>query len=304
MPNKMMHIACNIDSKYTRFCGVLMVSLFENNKNESIKMHILGYHLTNENKKDLLDITQSYNNEIQFYDIDETIFAGFPISEQWPIVIYFRLMLPMLIDKSIQRILYLDCDILCRGKLNEFYYMDMDNKTICAKEDILSNYPALYNRLNYSPLYGYFNSGVILIDLQRWKELNITYKCIEYIQNHVVKHPDQDALNAVLYKEKKIVDSRWNYLSNFHTRYISIQEFEEDLYKTKVYYPVLIHFTGAKPWSNKCDSPFKKEWITYQGKTKWKNLIPKHTLRQNIIHICALLLDKAKIRKYNYQKSY
>ena len=107
MPNKMMHIACNIDSKYTRFCGVLMVSLFENNKNESIKMHILGYHLTNENKKDLLDITQSYNNEIQFYDIDETIFAGFPISEQWPIVIYFRLMLPMLIDKSIQRILFL-----------------------------------------------------------------------------------------------------------------------------------------------------------------------------------------------------
>ena len=80
-----MHIACNIDSKYTRFCGVLMVSLFENNKNEHIKMHILGYHLSDKDKQDLIDITNEYHNEIKFYDIDENIFKDFPISDQWPL---------------------------------------------------------------------------------------------------------------------------------------------------------------------------------------------------------------------------
>ena len=49
----MYHIACNIDSKYTRFCGVLMVSVFENNKDVSIKVHILGDGLTQKDKKDL-----------------------------------------------------------------------------------------------------------------------------------------------------------------------------------------------------------------------------------------------------------
>lgn len=302
MDNQTIHIACNIDSKYTRFCGVLMVSLFENNQNEHIKMHILCYHLTVENKKDLQDIASQYNNEIQFYDVDESIFKEFPISEQWPIVIYFRLILPSLLNKSVKRVLYMDCDIVCRGALRELYFTNMENQTICAVEDILNNFPALYNRMDYSPRYGYFNSGVLLIDLFKWQNLNITNKCIDYIRNNHVIHPDQDALNIALHNQKTAIDSRWNYISNYHTRYISIQEYKEDLYKTKKYYPILVHFTGTKPWSNRCDSPFKVEWMKYQEKTKWKDLIPQHTIKQVLIHKFALLLDKIGVRKYNHQK--
>ena len=83
-------------------------------------------------------------------------------------------------------------------------------------------------------------------------------KCINYIGSNKVRHPDQDALNAILFDKKMILDSRWNYISNYHTRYISKEEYEEDLFKTKTYFPIFIHFTGTKPWSNLCDSPFKE----------------------------------------------
>ncbi len=299
-----MHIACNIDSKYTRFCGVLMVSLFENNKNEHIKMHILGYHLSDKDKQDLIDITNEYHNEIKFYDIDENIFKDFPISDQWPLVIYFRLILPELISKETSRVLYLDCDIICRGSLHEFYYEEMGNNVLHAKEDILSSFPGMFNRLGYSPKYKYFNSGVILFNLIEWQKNNMTHKCIAYIQNHNVIHPDQDALNVVAHKKWKNIDTRWNFLSNFHTKYINEEEFTSDLKCDKEYYPILVHFTGAKPWTNACDSFFKYDWLKYQTLTKWATIVPKHSVLEKIKYSLVIVLDFFSIRKRNKYKAF
>lgn len=78
----MYHIACNIDSKYTRFCGVLMVSVFENNKEETIRFHVLGDGLTQKDKKNLQDIASSYGNSVVFYDVNDDMFQNFPVSDQ------------------------------------------------------------------------------------------------------------------------------------------------------------------------------------------------------------------------------
>lgn len=304
MYEKTMHIACNIDSKYTRFCGVLMVSIFENNREEHIKMHILGYHLSESDKNDLIDIANRYGNEIKLYDVDESVFKGFPISTQWPIVIYFRLMLPELISEETNRVLYLDCDIICRGELKELYYEDMTDCILAAKEDVLSSFPGLFNRLGYSPKYKYFNSGVILFNLEEWRKYDMTRKCIEYIQYHHVIHPDQDALNVVAHTNWKNIDTRWNFLSNFHTRYIDEEEFKSDLKCDKEYYPVLVHFTGAKPWTSKCDSYFKYDWLKYQSKTKWSDFIPKHSIPERLKYSLSLLLDFIGIKKRNIYKTF
>lgn len=61
----MIHITCSLDSKYTRFAGVLMTSIFENNKDERIMMHIMGFQLSNNDKTDLEYIAKRYNNEIE-----------------------------------------------------------------------------------------------------------------------------------------------------------------------------------------------------------------------------------------------
>lgn len=295
----MYHIACNIDSKYTRFCGVLMVSVFENNKGEEVKFHVIGEGLTSNDKKALHDIASNYGNSVVFYDVNEKMFRNFPVSDQWPQVIYYRLILPSLLEDDINRILYVDCDIIFRGPIKDLMEVDMGDNTIAAVEDVFSHYAGYIFNLGYCPTDWYFNSGVLLIDVAKWKSRDITNKCIEFIKTHDVVHPDQDALNAVLHDSWLRVSNRYNFLSNYHVRYLNMELCRMDLDKSYPYYPVICHFTGQKPWDSRCVSPFKTEFFKYQEKTIWKDCIPKHTMREKIHYKLAFILDKLKIKGRN-----
>lgn len=300
MNNEIFHVACNIDSKYTRYCGVLMISLFENNKESKIKMHILGYHLTTENKNDLKKIAINYHNDIQFYDVNEEMFKEFPVSEQWPIVIYFRLMLPELISKDVERVLYVDCDIIFRGPIQDLMNIDLKGNIIGAVEDkMASPYAPYLEMLGYDPKYQYFNSGVLLIDIKKWNNSSISEKCIAFIKENKVIHPDQDALNAILHDKWIRLTNRWNNGSALHTRYISMEFFIKDFNKETKSYPVIIHFSGIKPWDSRCRDPFKDDFYKYQALTKWHNCIPKHSIKEWIYHGITLILDRIGIRKIN-----
>jgi len=294
-----IHVACNIDSKYTRFCGVLMVSLFENNKVEIIKMHILADSLTDEDKNNLAEIAHRYSNQIQFYEVDKTLFEEFPTSNQWPKVIYYRLMLPEIIDKEVKRVLYVDCDIIFRGPIKELFDINLDGKIIGAVEDVLSIYSYMIENLGYSPTNYYFNSGVILIDVKSWINNNITKQCLDFIRNNNVKHPDQDALNAILNQQWLRLHHRWNFISNYHTFYIDPECFKADFNVKGTHYPVIIHFSGIKPWNSACQDPYKLYFFEYQKYTKWGCVIPKHSIKEYIFFTISVLLDKFKIRKRN-----
>lgn len=300
----MYHIACNIDSKYTRFCGVLIVSVFENNRDKDIKFHILSDGLTNHDKESLKDIVNKYKGSIAFYDINESIFDKFPVSDQWPKVIYYRLMLPNLVDDTVSRILYVDCDIIFRGPIQELMEIDLKGKTIAAVEDVFSNYLSYIHLLGYKTTDYYFNSGVLLIDVKKWRNNNITQRCIEFIKNNEVIHPDQDALNAILHDSWIRIPNKWNFLSNFHVQYINQTIYLMDINKSYPDYPVICHFTGIKPWDSRCRSPFKSEFYEYQNKTIWKECIPSHTLKEIIHEKLARLLDWFGIKKYNKYYKY
>lgn len=295
----MYHIACNIDSKYTRFCGVLMVSVFENNKEETIRFHILGDGLTPKDKEDLQDIASNYGNSVVFYDVDEDMFRNFPVSNQWPRVIYYRLILPSLVESDVDRVLYVDCDIIFRGPIKELMDVDLKNNTVAAVEDVFSHFLSYVYPLGYNPTDWYFNSGVILIDVEKWKHRDITHKCLEFIKRNKVVHPDQDALNAVLHDSWLRISNRWNFLSNYHVTYLNMKMFQMDMDKSYPYYPVICHFTGLKPWDSRCRSPFKSDFFEYQEKTIWKDCIPKHTYGERIHQVLVAIFDSLKIKKRN-----
>lgn len=294
----MIHITCSLDSKYTRFAGVLMTSIFENNKNEKIMMHIMGFKLSDNDKTDLKYIAEKYKNEITFYDIDEKEFKDFKTTKQWNIATYFRLLLPELIDINVERVLYVDCDIIFRGKIRELYDTDLGDNIIGAVEDhVLSPRISLNYNHGIHPESFYFNAGVILIDLQKWREQMITKKCFEYLHKHEPMHLDQDTLNAVLQGKWKHLSYRYNFMSDFHSAYFSKKDFEMDMHKEYPYYPIIIHFTGIKPWNHASRSAYKVDFFKYQSMTKWRNMIPKHTLKEKIINIIREFCDKTGIKK-------
>lgn len=293
-----IHVTCSLDSKYTRFAGVLMTSLFENNKEEYIVMHIMGFELSADDKRALKLICDGYSNDVVFYDIEEERFRGFPTTKQWNIATYFRLLLPNLIDSKVERVLYLDCDIICRGSIRELYDVNLQGNIIGAIEDhVMSPRMSLSYTNDINPDNFYFNAGVLLIDLQAWRGNHITSKCFDYLLSHKPMHLDQDTLNSVLQNRWKHLSYRWNYMADFHSAYFKQEEYEMDMRKTYPFYPVIIHFTGVKPWHHSNRSVFKTDFYRYQALTQWKDMIPKHTLKDKLQNLIRVVCDKIGIKK-------
>lgn len=295
---KPIHVTCSLDANYTRFAGVMMTSLFENNQDVKIIMHLMSFKLSDENKSELRDIVNSYHNEILFYDINEDLFKGLPTTKQWNIATYFRLLLPTLIDKQVTRVLYVDCDIVFRGMIRDLYEINLEGNIIGAVEDhVLSPRLGLSYMNGINPDYFYFNAGVLLIDVVAWRANNVTEKCFKYLQKHKPMHLDQDTLNSVLQNSWKHLSYRWNYMADFHSAYFGKDFFDMDMDKTYPYYPVIVHFTGVKPWNHACRSAFKADYYKYQSMTKWKNLIPKHTAKEKLMNILRICCDGLGIKK-------
>lgn len=276
-----IHVTCAFDSKYTRFAGVLMKSLFENNMDEHICCHAMGLDLMAEDKQDLLNIAEEYGNEIVFYDMNEDMFKGFHVTKQWNIATYFRLVLPTLLDKKIERIIYFDCDMICRGAIRDLYDTDLKGNIIGACEDhVLSPRMSLCYLNGVKAPNFYFNAGMLLIDCNAWRDNGTTEKCFEYLQKNQPLHLDQDTLNAVLQEKWLHLSYRWNFMADFHAAYYGDKEFSMDMNKTYPYYPVIIHFTGVKPWNHANRSVYKADFFKYQAMTKWGGYFTKAYIKR------------------------
>lgn len=298
MKENVMHITVALDSNYTRFAGVLLVSIFENNPCEHICCHVMGLKLSPDDKLDLMDIVKKYGMEINFYDMEEEMFDQFPVSAQWNYAVYFRLILPNMLPATVKKIIYLDCDITCRGPIRELYDVDLKGNIVGACEDhVLSPRMGLcYLNKVYAENF-YFNSGMLLIDCEAWRRNHTTEKCIEYLNNEHPMHFDQDTLNSVLQGRWLHLSYRWNFMADFHSAYFGQREFCMDMDKTYPYYPVLVHFTGVKPWNHANRSVYKVDFYKYQALTKWGGMIPKHTLFEVLINIVREILDKTRIKR-------
>lgn len=305
MMNDTIHITCGFDSKYTRFAGVLLVSIFENNKSEHFCCHLMGLDLLDSDKRDLKEIADKYGQKVKFYDMDESLFKDFHVTKQWNIATYFRLVLPTLLDEKVPRIIYFDCDMICRGSIRQLYDIDLKGKVIGACEDhVISPRMSLCYQNGINANNFYFNAGMLLIDCKVWRANDTTSKCMEYLKKNHPMHLDQDTLNAVLQDKWFHLAYRWNFMADFHGAYFHKKEFEMDMTKSYPYYPVIIHFTGVKPWHHANRSPYKLDFFRYQSLTKWGGIIPRHTLKEKIVQAIRVLFDKVGLKKINPYKRY
>ena len=211
----MMHIACNIDSNYVQHCAVTMVSIFENNKDEAISIHIIARNLSDDDEEILREITNRYHNVIFFYEPDMKLLEGFNIrkfSKRISIATYYRCILSRLLPASIDKVIYLDCDIVILDSIRPFWDISLEGVGVAAVEDMGCKEPERYKILQYPMEYSYFNAGVLLINLDFWRKHDIAQACIDYFHKYPerILYNDQDLLNSVLYKDKKLVDIKWN----------------------------------------------------------------------------------------------
>lgn len=267
-----MTIALCTDEKYSFPCGVCVTSILENNKEEECNIYIISKELKIKTIEKFKKLQKKYRQKVEIILVSDNAFEGLKISERFPESIYYRFMLPQLLNED--KVIYLDCDIIVTSNLKEFWNTDINERACGVVEDQRGDDITLHNRIDFHDRY--FNSGVLLMNLRYWRENMISNKLINFIYNNPSKciFPDQDALNAIISNQVIFLEYKYNYqemfLQNRDGLYLHKSKWNNLLPSNVM--PAIIHYTGSvKPWYRFCTHPYASIFKDYKAISPWKN---------------------------------
>lgn len=301
----MIHIACNIDHQFIQHCAVTLVSLFINNPGQVFCVHIVAGSLPQEDQDLLTKLAASYGHTVRFYFPPADLLKNYSIKkfgQRISMATYYRCMFPSILPETVDKVLYLDCDIVIRGDISAFWNTDLEGYGVACIEDIGSQEKERYELLHYDPADSYFNAGVLLINLRYWRETHVDRQCETYFLTYPerIRFNDQDLLNVVLHAHKKFVSLTWNMQDGFYRTGIRERVNDWKAFREELLNPVILHYTNKKPWNYDSMHPLRAEYFVYLDKTPWKGWRPSHSVKTRIKRFFKLLPYALKWRKPKY----
>ena len=197
---------------------------------------------------------------------------------------YFRLLVGTLLPHTVERAIYLDADVIVEHDLGQLWQLDLDRHPIAAAQDwIVLTVSAPNGLTNWRELgleanQTYFNAGVMVIDLARWRREETEARILAHLNanRQSVRWWDQDGLNAVLGRDFLELDPRWNL--NIRNRTFPAPDslpFSRREYEAIVASPLICHFaTHVKPWHTDCEHPHRERFFHYLDETAWAGWRP------------------------------
>lgn len=208
---------------------------------------------------------------IQFHEIGHVRVRDLPSMERIPPVMWYRLLLPEL---PAARVLYLDCDTLVVDDISPLWRLDMESQPIAAvtnvfPQDLLHRHGELG-----IPLDRYFNSGVLLMDLDAWRRNACADAVVSLARDHPDRlvFPDQDALNIVLSERRVSLHPRWNAQNSIFYFTWAEETFGAVAVREARTDPAIVHFEGpaqAKPWHHGSTHPHQTTYLEHRAHTPW-----------------------------------
>lgn len=209
---------------------------------------------------------------LQIVTVDRILLEGLKIDGHISSDTYLRLYAPDYLP-DVDKILYLDSDLLVRHSLHEIYHTDFAGAHVLAVPHI-SRRSAFFGAERGVPSYSQlgiaastrtFNAGVMLMALERWRETKTTSAIVEYLRRYREKVLwwDQDGLNAVLHAKWKSLPAKWNVMTSHFAEFRSWDDslLDRDTFEAVYGNPGIIHFsTGRKPWHGNYQGPYKELW--------------------------------------------
>ena len=210
-------IFLSADNNYAPFVATTIASICDNTS-EFCTFYILDGGIETENKIKILSLINHYDNcSIEYIDIDaEKYFKNFVTYSYITIPAYYRFLIPML-KTNLEKVLYLDVDIIVKNNILELFNTDLENKALGAvmdfgDSDYIKN---LKSNVEINPSHTEFNSGVLLIDCKKWKEQDISKKLFSIEKRYRGKLlcNDQDVLNKAFENNYKMLPQKFNALT-------------------------------------------------------------------------------------------
>lgn len=243
-----IHVCLTFDDNFWAPAYALMRSacLFTKRRADLV-FHLLHRPLAPEHRADLDRIVDEFEATLVYYDLDRApvfadIAARMPYNKRLTNIVYARLVIDRILPDQIERVLYLDCDMLIKAPLETLFERDLNGHPIAAAPEpfavrITGGRDLIRNRDIFDPADPYFNAGLILIDLRQWREADILGRLEAALADGTMAriYYDQDFLNLVFKNQWLVLERAWNVIDARHAH--------EPLDCR------ILHYTGErKPW--------------------------------------------------------
>ncbi len=279
-----MNIATALNSKYMRYTHVMLTSLFMNNADCDIHVYLLHSDLSESDQSHLSGLAAKHGHTIHFLKISREDFpADLPTTSAWSLETYFRLMLLDILPTDVDRLLYLDVDMIIDKSLSELYNTDFEGANFCACKDMTVDFPTGDSRDkifkdHIANGFTYFNAGMMLWNIENLRGEYSFKKYMELAKalDYQMLAPDQDLLNYMHVGQIKFVDE-YNYDLFSRMAYNSGIHYDDVKKETTI-----IHFAGMKPWEGQyIHYDIERLWWDYAKETPFY-----HELLEEFVQDC------------------
>ncbi|WP_278824274.1 glycosyltransferase family 8 protein [Helicobacter pullorum] len=295
--------------------------------NEGYVFHILSDFVSDESRLKLKNLKDSlcliYPCEICIHILSDEEFRDSP---KWKgnYLAYYRLKIPSVLPKEVNKCLYLDIDMLALGDIREVFAIELGDKMAGVVGDFISYcdvkmpLKADKERFDNFKLKEYFNSGFLLMNLKLWREYHIERQCFEILLRYVlIRCPDQDILNIVLRDKVLVLSQKYNFFNrinlDIHCKDSSNRrnnyDYTLDETRWALENTLIVHYLDTKPWDKiyACGMNDKYELISLRALRKytykfykpwWEMALQTPIFNQELLNR-LLELNELNIEKYS-----
>ena len=279
----MIHVCFALNDasgRYAKFVGTAMLSIFDNTS-APVTVHILHDDtLTPDNREKFLRVAQ--NRNVEFHNVESLCAARLneirnalpeTFAAQYSAAAMYRFLLPQIVPTPLNKIIYLDADVIVNLDLEELWRLELGDKPLAAvpvfKQNLdtqtgLRRAKRMFSLCNdgFVRAEHYFNSGVLLMNLTAFRsEEELVTRGLEFVARHRYKFFDQDALNYCFAERAEPLPLKFN-------RGVRYERLEgEGVVASKIY-----HYVGQNPsWSFGLDmrDAFNRLWMSCFMRTPW-----------------------------------
>ncbi|MFC6202236.1 glycosyltransferase family 8 protein [Lactiplantibacillus nangangensis] len=275
-----INILVTLNAGYLPPLKVMLWSLHANNPTETFSIWLVHASMTEAQVAEVQQLTDAFGWQLHNEHVTAAFTDQTPLIERYPQEMYFRLLCGQILPADVQRVIYLDPDILVINALRPLWELDFQGKMLAAAAHrgvtkLVDN----VNQLRLGTTTSYFNSGVLVIDVAqartKIKLSDITAAIEKYSATLIL--PDQDILNFLYGNDiLEIPEEIWNYDTRKYLVYQTRTLTEHDIHWVMAQ-TVILHYCGTpKPWDPKSDGKFTGLFLNYQQQlNRWvANLAP------------------------------
>lgn len=283
------------DNNYAPYMGVSIKSLLENNKEaEAITVYAVADNISEDNIERLKRQVAEYGDTRRLIIIDGRQWVDRLVSLN--ILPYrggqttnLRLFFMEYIEQDVERLLYLDCDTVICGNIDELFNAPMGDSPAAVVLDSLSGKE--YKKIiGFKQSDRYFNAGMVLFNIGNWVKNDCQSRLTTLMNDPEYNLPnnDQDFLNLLLKEDKMIVSPKYNFQTThqiysnktYYSNYSSLGYYDEKEIDKARNAPAILHayrFLGQFPWHKDTPHPWREIFWEYVAKSQWSDFEPRES---------------------------